>query len=66
MSDEESAVVTSLVNQAIMFDMMVDWETLELVPKKELPQNPPYLQRWIDGNADKQFDHEVMMRDGDE
>lgn len=66
MNKQMTAVYNDLLAQAMMFDMQVDWETLELVPKTELPQHPSYLQRWIDRNADKQMDHEFMMRDGDD
>lgn len=66
MSDEEIIIVKDLQAQAGLFDMTVDWETLELVPKTSMPEKPHYLQRWIDRNADKQMDHEFMNRDGNE
>lgn len=65
MNDTQLFNYENLLLQAAMFDMIVDWESLELVPRKRLRRKEGWLERWIEGNQDKQFDHEVMNRDGD-
>lgn len=57
--------INDLDEQARMFDLQVDWETGSLI-KVHLPSKPEWLERWQERNQDKQWSHEVMMKDGAE
>lgn len=59
------AKVSDLREQAEMFDMMVDWETLELVPKR-VDATPQWLKNYRDrlNDDDKHHDHINQMMEG--
>lgn len=50
LSKKEKKIVDELQAQAEFFDMEVDWETLELVPKKP-PKKYGYWD-WVNDNRD--------------
>lgn len=65
LSQSDQKFLDDLYEQSLMFEMQVDYETLDLKPKTFRVEKPWQLQRWIEGRADKQMDHEFMNRDGD-
>lgn len=65
MSPTQVSNYDDLKAQAELFDLEVDWDTLQLVPKGELPDlKSPWLKRWIYNREDKQWDHETQNKDG--
>lgn len=59
--------VNDLLEQADLFDMEVDWETLELVPKNTF-EEPYWLRNYRErqNNSDKYYDHIAQGFDGKE
>lgn len=51
MTRAESAFIDDLKAQAMLFDMDIDWETLELVPPSTYKQ-PAWITRWKDKEVD--------------
>lgn len=69
MNDQIIKVRDDLLIQAMMFDMDIDWETLELVEKKKpVESKKPWLDKWLDqqsnadympdGSDDQEYDDE--------
>lgn len=48
-------IISDLKIQAMMFDMSVDWETLELVPKTQ-NITPIWIIRWNEKRSESDFD----------
>lgn len=65
---EAAAVLVSrldnLEQQAMMFGLEVDTETLSLVKPRPKIVKKPWLEAWKEKNADKQWDHENQNKDG--
>lgn len=55
LSKEASDKIDDLKVQAMMFDMEVDWETLQLVPKR-IDETPSWIKRWRERLNDQDFD----------
>lgn len=45
MNDKAKKTVADLQVQSMMFDMVVDWETLTLVPKTK-DETPFWIKKW--------------------
>ena len=60
MSDKEIETLhkkmADLKVQAMMFDMDIDWETLEVVPKSKAKLEAVWLTRWKDKVDQSDFD----------
>lgn len=46
--DDLITLINGLKIQAIMFDMDIDWETLELIPIKKQEEPPIWIKKWRD------------------
>lgn len=42
--------------QAMLFDMDIDFETFELVPKRKKYEVPKWVERWKEKRAEADFD----------
>lgn len=60
MSDQDRELlerkVADLKIQAMMFDMDIDWETLEVVPKSKTEPEAIWLTRWKEKVEQSDFD----------
>lgn len=55
----DTKLVADLRVQAMMFDMNIDWETLELVPKVQVEEDPFWLARWKEKRDQSDFDEYI-------
>lgn len=55
----DAKLVADLQVRAMMFDMCVDWETLELVPKVQVQEDPFWLTRWKEKRDQSDFDEYI-------
>lgn len=58
-NDIVRAALANVQLQAIMFDMDIDYETLALVPKKKVVEEPYWLVRFKDQRANADFDTNI-------
>lgn len=54
LTDDELEVINDLKIQAMLFDMNIDWETLELEPKRKDKQ-PFWVKRWQDNFKESDY-----------
>lgn len=52
LSDEDLKALADIKVRAMMFDMDVDVETLELIPKRQPVQEPQWLKNYKDKRED--------------
>lgn len=52
-------VLANIQVQAMMFDMDIDYETLALVPKKKVVEDPFWLVKFKDQRANADFDTNI-------
>lgn len=55
LTSKDIEVINDLKIQAMMFDMCVDWETLELVPVTK-DVTPIWVKRWKEKQANSDYD----------
>lgn len=56
MNDAIIRVRDDLLIQAMMFDMDIDWETLDLVEKKKAEvSKKPWLDKWLDQQSESDY-----------
>jgi len=67
MSDQDQEIldkkVADLRIQAMMFDMDIDWETLEVVPKSKVEPEAIWLTRWKEKVDQSDFEHQANPLD---
>lgn len=56
MSDQDIIELRDdLQSQADMFDMEIDWETLNLVKRKVAFSKTPWLDKWLDQQSESDY-----------
>lgn len=50
--------VADIQIQSMMFDMAIDWETFELIPKAKKDTTPIWIKKWRDNREASDFDEQ--------
>lgn len=58
LSERDQEYLADLKVQAMLFDLVIDWDTLELVPK-QVDETPAWAQRYRDSRGEADFDERI-------